>query len=469
MVSHPTPPVTSLRNALLARFRRDDRGSVAILFGLMAIALALFVGAAVDFGRWLQARHQTIAAMDSAVLAGGRVLVLDEDDVEGARAAAQRYYEENTKDRAEVIEDTITFDAIEDNTAFAALGNAYVRTPFLSFARIPKLPLLNTAESNFSRVDITTGGGSGSGGGSSNDRSVEISLMLDITGSMSGTKIRDLKLAAKDLVSIVISDSNRAKPVRVALVPFAEGVRLPASANSKARGSPANSFQVTTGSGRNRKTTTYYSTECVVERTGTNKYTDVAPGSNNYVMTLYKAADSRGNRVPCELDSADELAPLSNDKGTLTAKIDGLVNPRGYTAGHLGTAWAWYTLSPHWNTLWPEASAASAYGEEVTKIAILMTDGEYNLQYNDQGLSVSSGAANGTSATQARSLCTAMKAKGIAIYTVGFALGGNSAAVQTLNHCASDASMAYTPDTGEELKQAFRDIAFKIKPLYLTH
>lgn len=463
----PSPGATP--TSFVRRFCSDKSGSIAIMFALMFVTLALFVGSAVDIARWLQARHQTIAAMDAAVLAGGRVLILDSKDVEGARMAAQQYYTENTRGRTDVIEDTIEFDAIEDGNAFAALGNAYLRTSFLSLARISKLPLLNTTESHFSRVEITTGGGSG-GGGSSGDDSVEIALMLDVTGSMAGTKIRDLRLAAKDLVGIVISDNSLAKAVRVSLVPFSEGVRLPSSANSKARGSPQSSFKLTTGSGRNQVTTTYYSTDCVVERTGANKYTDVAPGKNTYVTTLYKAEDSRGRQVPCELTSAYELMPLTNDKAALMARIDGFLNPKGATAGHIGTAWAWYTLSPNWNTLWGASNKAGAFGDQTTKIAILMTDGEYNLQFTSQGVSASAGSsANGDSASQARALCTAMKAQGITIYTVGFALGKNSSAIQTLDHCASDPSMAYTPENGEELKQTFRDIAFKIKPLYLTH
>jgi len=47
-------------------------GNVAILFGLIAVVLMLTIGAAVDIGRWLNARDQTLAAIDSAVLAGAR-------------------------------------------------------------------------------------------------------------------------------------------------------------------------------------------------------------------------------------------------------------------------------------------------------------------------------------------------------------------------------------------------------------
>lgn len=456
---------SSSRVANRAReFADDKNGSIAIIFALSLVAFCLFVGAGVDFGRWHAARQQTIAAMDAAVLAGGRILQLDDKNVTGAREAAVKYYQENTKNRPEVVDDTIAFDAVDNNTAFAATGNAYIRTAFLGFANIPRLALLDVSESQYSKALLKAGG--------KENTPVEISMMLDVTGSMGGNKIKDLKTAAADLVNIVISDSANANPVRVAIVPFAEGVRLPSSANTKARGTPTSSVTYNYSTRYGSSTITYYPTDCVVERTGANKYTDVAPGTGNYVMTLFNRDGPNNNSGKCGLPAADELVPLTNDKTTLKNKIANLVLSNT-TAGQIGTAWTWYTLSPNWNSLWSASSAAAAYGTDTRKIAILMTDGEYNLQYDAKGVQTSASgagaAANGDSATQARSVCTAMKAKGITVYTVGFALGGNGTAIQTLDHCATDPSKAYTPNTGSELQQAFRDIALKINQLYLTH
>ncbi len=475
-----TSSLTSRRSfaALLCRFSDDRSGSVAVMFALMFVALALFVGAAVDLGRWTQARSQTISAMDAAVLAGGRVLQLDENDVEGARLAAQQFYTENTKDRIPVIEDTIAFDVADDNTSFSASGNAYLQTTFLNFAHIKRLPLFSASEAKFSKAQIKAGGKSNS--------DVEISMMLDVTGSMKDTyatkKISALKTAATDLVNITISDSSSANFVRIALVPFAEGVRLPSSSNAAARGTPADKVTLTTQEWKRvgfvykwvDVNTDYYPTECVVERAGSDKYTDAAPGNGNYVMTLFnnsgvKIIDSKKYGT-CGLSAADELVPLSSDKDLLNARIAGL-QLSGSTAGQIGTAWAWYTLSSNWNALWGSDAAAAAPGGGTRKIAILMTDGEYNLQYNKDGVRTGTGGAgeavNGDSTSQARSLCTAMKAAGVTIYTVGFALD-TDVAIETMNQCATDSSKAYTPEDASELQQAFRDIALKINELYLT-
>jgi hypothetical protein len=158
--------------------------------------------------------------------------------------------------------------------------------------------------------------------------------------------------------------------------------------------------------------------------------------------------------------SSVTILPLTNDKDALTAKIDTFV-ANGYTAGHIGTAFAWYMLSPEWSGIWPENSQPASYSDAATKkIAILMTDGEYNTQYNGTGY--------GTPSEQAVQLCANMKAKGIEVYTVGFDLGGNETATSTLASCATDASYAYVAADGNELKQAFRDIAIKLSNLYLS-
>ena len=92
----------------------------------------------------------------------------------------------------------------------------------------------------------------------------------------------------------------------------------------------------------------------------------------------------------CVLPSSGQLMPLTNDKARCMSKVKNLTAAGG-TAGHLGTAWAWYTLSPNWNTLWPTANqAAPKETAGLKKYAILMTDGEYNTEYDTNGVKVGS-------------------------------------------------------------------------------
>jgi hypothetical protein len=298
--------------------------------------------------------------------------------------------------------------------------------------------------------------------------------MLDVTGSMAGHKLQDLKDAATDLINIVVWDDQSEFTAKVALVPFSEDVRLPtATALDKARGTELPGKKSVRSGWRG--TTTYYLSDCVVERTGAQKYTDAAPAPEQYVLghytQTYTSSGGGGSRKGvCSVLPGAEVMPLSSDRVALTAKIEGL-SASGGTAGHLGTAWAWYTLSPSWSGLWSSQSSPAAYGtENLRKIAILMTDGEYNRQYDNEGIATSADqAANGGSSTQARALCTAMKAQGVTIYTVGFELDGESSgAYQTLYQCATDPTKFYDVNDGEQLKQAFRDIAIKLSSLYLS-
>lgn len=468
-----------IRSCLL-RFRGDRSGSVAILFALMLVVLMLGIGAAVDIGRWLHARDKTIAAIDAAVLAGARTLQLDDADVDTAIATATKYYDENVSQRLPVTDDTVTFTVAENGNSVTANGSAYIETPFLRFANIEKLPLVTVskAEAEYGTVE-----------------DLEISLMLDVTGSMKGQKLADLKTAAKDLIEIIESQAGKGYTTKVALVPFSEDIRLPTtSALKKARGNnPDPEIQVTTGYGWSQQTKTYYLSDCIVERTGSQKYTDAEPsGPNDYVTPHYtedytQAGNGGGHgwgwgggwggggkkEGKCTVPENSAIVPLSDDTEALKEKIDDLTADGG-TAGHLGTAWAWYTLSPNWASLWPGPSRPEPYDtEDLKKIAILMTDGEYNTQYDANGVTSSvGGAANGSSAEQARALCSAMKQKGIIVYAIGFELAGSwSESYKTLEQCAAnpeDDKRFYNAKNGEQLKQAFRDIGLKLSKLYLS-
>jgi Flp pilus assembly protein TadG len=455
---------------IIPRFRRDRRGNVAIMFALMAVVLLLSIGAAIDFGRWLHARDQTASAIDAALLAGGRMLQINRSNVSGAVAAAQSYYTQNVTARLPVINDSVTFSVTDNGMAITASGTAYIKTPFLQLANIDKLPLLNTAGAIMPKAQIAVGGNGG--------QNLEVAMMLDITGSMAGQKLADLKAAATDLVNIVVSKDQSKFTSKISLVPFSEDIRLPTtSAMNLARGTGwPNTKSITTWLLLMPVVQTYYLSDCVVERTGTQSYSDAAPKSGQYVTAHY-TANSTGLLVKkgvCTVPAGSEVLPLTSDSSVLATKINGL-SANGGTAGHLGTAWAWYTLSPNWNSLWSSSNQAASYSSGTKKIAILMTDGEFNTQYSASGTVVDqnlyptcANAANGCSTTQARQLCSNMKSAGITIYTVGFALGGNQNAIDTLNQCATDSTKFYNASTGDQLKQAFRDIGLKLSSLYLS-
>lgn len=410
-------------------FLSDNRGSVAIIFGLVFTAVVSVVGGAVDYARWHSAKSKTIHAMDAAVIAGGRELLVGKSEA-AALLTAQKFY--NNNKAPYLHSDNVTFTVGSSGTEVIAVSASSVKTPLLSIAGVPTLPINETA-----RARINVGANAGS--------DVEIAMMLDTTGSMSGTKMVALKQAAIDLMNITVWADQSEFTSRIAVVPFAEYVNI-----------GRNSFNAATnhntqGNSDNRT--------CVEERTGANRYTDETPSGNNGYYDYYE-----GNPA-CKPQAV--LLPLSSDKQAIQQRINEM-QPQGYTAGHLGTAWTWNALSPNFAGLWtgnnPPKSYSlitemNQYGQpKLRKIAILMTDGEYNTQYSGD-----------SSATQARALCTAMKAKGVTVYTVGFQIATGGEADTTMTQCATDGSHKYSADDADALRQAFRDIAMKIATLRLTH
>ena len=220
----------------------------------------------------------------------------------------------------------------------------------------------------------------------------------------------------------------------------------------------------------------------MTERTGAEKYTDAAPS------TAFLGRNYPGPTNPC---IAVTILPLSNNKTTLKANIDGL-QAAGSTGGHIGVAWGWYMLSPNFGYLWPAANQPAPYGDLTTlnskgapklkKIAVLMTDGEYNSAYCKGVISqdstsgsgstsekINCNSPNGHSFDQANSQCTSMKTAGVEVFTVGFDIVNDQRAHDLVNNCATDSSHVYMASTGDALKQAFRDIALKISTLRLTN
>ena len=78
-------------------------------------------------------------------------------------------------------------------------------------------------------------------------------------------------------------------------------------------------------------------------------------------------------------------------------------------------------------------------------------------------------ATNGASASQTISICNAMKARGVVVYTVGFHIDNDATALSVFHQCATDDSHFYLADDGTSLQNAFRNIGQSISQLRITH
>jgi Flp pilus assembly protein TadG len=490
------------------RLHRESSGNVAMMFALLVIPLTGGIGLAIDMGRIYHVAMHTQGALDSAALAAGRVAQVEKTDMlNKASKSASAFYDQAKP--TDVVQTSIAFAPNAHETEFTVTATSWVKTPFLAVLDLfghtaPQSDAPPGCTSTFACTKVVSTATaqiclncSDVGGGNADDgTNLEISMMLDVTGSMGGDKIVDLQAAAKDLIDIVVWGDQSKYTSRVALAPFAPTVNVgdyftkitgksdredndgkenrnihyPAiclNANGSVKNECSNKEGQKT---YNKPKYIAKYAKCVVERSGLLnllKYTDSAP-KNDYLPTWNDAQQTM--ETTCEPSAA--IVPLTSDRTKLKNAIDGF-KASGTTAGQLGTAFAWYLLSPNWSTVWPAESEPTAYGTpKVKKIAVLMTDGEYNTLLGEQ---YDDGSAKATEAlNHAKSLCSAMKWKllpsdpNIEIYTVGFKLT-TKASKAMLKNCATSDDHYYETSSGDGLKSAFRDIALKISRLRLTN
>ena len=225
--------------------------------------------------------------------------------------------------------------------------------------------------------------------------------------------------------------------MRIGYAPFADGVNAGTYANAMNGGVAAPN-------------------NCVYERANTsNQNTDNFPVGASVLKTRLDLPSANN----C---SSAQVLPMTSDKVLLKNTVDSDWT-NGSTAGHLGTAFTWYLLSPQWASVWPAASQPVAYNSGTTsKVAILMTDGEYNTVGGNY-----SGSNRRRSENFATATCAAMKAQGIRVYTVGFQLRQPNATA-TLQACASDSNKFYAAEDADALRMAFQAIAQDIATLRIS-
>lgn len=394
---------------------KDTSGNVTVMAAITLVALLAAAGSAVDYVRWTNAKTELNAAMDGAVLAGTQALLEKGKNEKLALRIANTYFKGMLGNSTKLRTSRVKFKLNSKGNGLAAYGQAEIETTMLKLVGINKLPLL---PKNAAEVVSAEAGMDGPGG------NVEISVMLDVTGSMcddgqgpcnSGSKIDGLKSAAKTLVDTVIWKDQSKYTSRVALVPFSTRIRVAPDGGGGSMMQQLTNLPptwsgyyniCTSGSGSGGSETngnwTCSKSEvqymknwkvmpCVTDRfynaSNNIDYSDHAPGANAWFNA------HGGDRMPQSFDSSstaattnlgktaadpayhwnydpdggcadvpqnDVIQALTNDKTLLKSKIDAL-EAYGSTAGALGTAFSWFMLSPDWSSIWTGASTPKPY------------------------------------------------------------------------------------------------------------
>ena len=395
-------------------WRRNTKANTACLLAIMMVPIAATMGLAIDSARKANAVRHVQMALDAASLAG--VLAMEDAGKSDAdvQAISSKVFAANistSQDDLSCEDPAVLIDRLRvtvratANCRFAAMigggitaENVYVKDVAEARARTEK---------------------------------IDLSLILDTSGSMRGEKIRYLKQAANQTVTSLLNTSAEER-VRIALVSFSTAVNAGIYGN-EAQGLPV--LDDEDGDGVEKV--------CVTERAGDEALTDEEPGPFKWVGNASSA---------CPRTS---IVPLTDSVSELTTSINSM-SAGGATAGTIALAWSWYLISPKWNDIWPASSRPHPYEGDALKVVILMSDGNFNASY-----------ITGSASRLGRDLCEAMRGSKVIVYAIAF--DAPARAQRLLKNCTGDNDERYfEAETGEDLLNAYSAIAAQLSTLTLS-
>lgn len=415
----------------LKRLQNTTSGHVAVIFALTIFPLAVMAGFAIDFQMVTTKKTKAQYSLDAAVIAGSRKLQDSKATTQEIQHMVRQYFQAavSTNQGMLVCSEPRVLIQGQDISAESICSQ---QTSLSAIAGVDEMQFKVYSASTFGIGKI------------------DVAFVFDVSGSMIGTRMEQLKDAAVVAVDQLLPDDppeGHEEDIRISMVSY----------NNSVNAGPF--FTAATGessTGYHRYYSRYYrryfnipyETTCVFQRTGSEKFTDEPPGENQY-----STAAEYWDRDDCR-DA--EPVPLTINRDTLVDYVESL-DPSGGTAGHLGIAWGWYMISPDW---WETVGGSQPllYDEpDTAKALIIMTDGAFNATINND---------QGSSTWQARQLCDNIKDKGVVIYSVAFQAPQSGQDV--LEYCASGTEFFFNPSTGQQLTQSYQAIATSISDLRLT-
>jgi hypothetical protein len=159
------------------------------------------------------------------------------------------------------------------------------------------------------------------------------------------------------------------------------------------------------------------------------------------------------------------LIPLSSDKGALLANVSAM-QAEGSTLSNLGLAWGYRLLSPEG----PFREGVAWDDEDWHKAVLIMTDGETNMGGNYTGYwaTAKNNITDAMLDQRLAQVCSALKSRGVTVYTVTFAAGVPEATKQAYKECATTEAFYFDAPSQQDLVTVFENIARQLSNLHIV-
>lgn len=334
------------------QFAKSEDGSMLVFGLILFLLMAMMGGLAVDLMRYEQRRTQMQQTLDRSVLA--------------AAALTQRL------DPESVVNDYFAKAGLADQLDWVNVDSG------LNFREVTAGASSTIAPFFIQMIgidDITAAAGSGAEQRISN---VEVSLVLDISGSMGGSRINNLRPAAREFVTAVLATSEPGR-VSISIIPYNAQVNI---------GKPMmDAFNVTD---------TQSDSACMELPDSVFTSFDLSRSASfkqNAHFDPYNYTYGSNNMLyNCPPQSGNVVTQLSDSESKLHAAINKLV-VGGNTSIDVGVKWGAYLLNKNANPVVQHLVAADKVlpkfanrpldetVEEVLKVLVVMTDGENTTEY----------------------------------------------------------------------------------------
>jgi len=196
----------------VARFVRklfgDTRASTLPIMAAAIIPTMAMIGGGIDFGRAYLAQSKLQGAVDAGALAAVRAKQSTSNTNSFASQIGKDYIKANFPAGylgAQMAEEKVEVTDVNNLVKAEVTAAGSVRTTLLSIVGIDSLPFSAQATAEASDTLPT---------------SVEALLVLDNTGSMRGSRMRNLKTAAKNFVDVIYGDNNQRDGFGVGILPY---------------------------------------------------------------------------------------------------------------------------------------------------------------------------------------------------------------------------------------------------------